>query len=360
MGPTGYSGFYGAVAKNGNQQAMLGNLTVSDAGGVKQFYGGKLIERLAAAYGSGADTAPVFAKSTPEVYAGLVDQSRESLFKSTLSVLDELSPSGSGLSAKLLNRNRETNHGASYANYSVKAFGVQVGYDGNYGGGPWSASLGLEEGALGSTYLSGKSRGYAAALSAAHNLPSTEGLQLTGRVAFANHNNNLTRQTNDGIARVDGVNSNSWLVGAGLAYRTTVGSYRIHTAVEAASYKVSVDSFLEKNTQSVLDALRVQRQKDRGTAFILKAALGGALTDNVDFDAGVRVIHLPNSAQSVTAKVDVENTNFTVQNPGLGRTQTSVNAGLTYKATTKDLMSVSLRSNGTQGVGVDLVYRKAF
>ncbi|MDD2845753.1 MAG: autotransporter outer membrane beta-barrel domain-containing protein [Rhodoferax sp.] len=339
---------------------MLDDLMVSEAGGVKQFYGGKLVERLAEAYGAGADTAQVFAKSSPEVYAGLVDQGRESLLNSTLSVLDQSEPSGSGLSAKVLHRNLETDNGSGYANYAVKASGVQVGYDSHYSSGRWSASLGLEDGSLSGSYLNGKSNGYAASLSAAHNLTAAEGLQLTGRVTLASHGTNLTRQTNDGVARADDVSSNSWLLGGGLAYRTTIGGYRLHTAVEAASYGVSVDSFLEKNSQSVLDALQVQQQKETGTALILSAALGKKLTDNVDFSAGVRLIRLSGNAQEVTANIASESTDFTVQNPGLGGNQASADVGVTYKMTDSALMSMSLRANGSQGLSADLVYRKAF
>jgi hypothetical protein len=183
---------------------------------------------------------------------------------------------------------------------------------------------------------------------------------VTGRASLANHSNDLTRQTNDGIASANDVNSNAWLLGVGLAYRGTLGRYRTHLAVETAAYSVVVDPFLEKNGQSVLDALSVQRQDDSGTSLILNAAMGGALTDKLDFNVGMRVVQLTNTAQAVTARVGVEDTNFTVQNPGLGRTQTSVNAELSYKLKDNATVGVSLRAFGDHGFSADLAYRMAF
>jgi autotransporter-associated beta strand protein len=360
LGAGGYGGFYSKVAVKPNEAAMLDGLVVNSAGGVKQMYGGKLAERLVSAYAAGADTSAVFARSSPEAYASLVEQGKQSLFFSPGGdIADMLGKAESGGTATLYTRTRKADDSA-YAKYELQANGLQLGYGKVQQDVTWKAGLGVENGKTESAYLDGKSTGVTATLSAAKALPGVQGLHVTARVAYAGHDNDLSRQTNAGTAKANGVSSSAWMGGIGLAHLAEINRLRLQTTVEAAPYSVTADGFSETNASSASDALSVDRLKQSGVALVLGMDLSGKLSDNLSFNTGFRLVHDNQNHQAVTARLVTENAAFTVQNPGLGNTQFNVRGGLNYRIANGGNVGLSLASYGSKGTQANVSYSHSF
>lgn len=361
LGAGGYGGFLASVARTENQNRILSDLMVSDAGGVQQFYGGKLVERLAAAYAVGADTGAVFARFSPEVYASLMDQVKTSLLYSAPGIADDLQRTPVGLSASYFSRELKTGSQSGQASYDVRASGVRLGY-GDIAAGDiaWRGNLMLEHGKVGGDYFNSSGDGYSGSVQLAKPLASVSGLYLTGRLGYGEQRNDVTRQTNDGPAHVKGLGSRAWLAGVGLAHVGKAGSLRLQSAVEVVGYSAEVDGFSESNSQSAADALSVKRQSQSGGALVLSVGLSGAATEQLELSLGGQLVSYQKRSYDVTASLNTENTPFTVHAKGLSATQFNLNAGALYRITPVDSLSTSVQGFNDGGYQANVTYNHSF
>jgi autotransporter-associated beta strand protein len=358
LGSGGYGDFRSQVASGRNDGAMLDALMVESEGGVRQFEGGKLVERLASAYAAGTDTASIFAQASPEAYTGLIEQSRQALF-----FVPEADISGDigearGAIANVYTRSGKARN-SGYANFDLDADGVQVGYSAGESliG---KASLGMEKGHNRSTTLSGNSDGLIGSLAAAKTLP-VEGLYLSGRVSYAQYKTDASRQTSAGKAEADRIDSNAWLAGVGVMHLANFGRLSLRSEFEVASYGVKVDDFTETNRASVTDALSVRSLNQDSTALLAGMDLSGNLSESFLLHAGANVVHdLRSNAHEVSASVNGEAADFSVRNPGLGRTQLSLMGSVEYRMDEAGNINLALQTFGEKGSQASLSYSKRF
>ncbi len=361
MGANGYSSFLQRVAKTDNESAILSALNVNSTGGVKQFYGGYLLDRLADADSNG-NTNDVFARFSPEAYAVLSDQVRGAMFDSAPSLLDDISKGSLGGSAAAYYDTQSTSLGQQYAKYSLSTQGIRLGYSREFSSGTvGSISASVGDYSTSSNYLSGKANGVAVTLAMAHHLPSVfDGLYLFGRTGVVYQNNDMTRTTNLGVAKADGVASQGAFAGIGMGYLTEFSGIRVRSSLEATSYRTSVDGFNESNAQSVTDALHINSQTQRGNGLIFDLAGSGKLSDRFDYDAGVRWTSFEQSNHTISATVNTEVTPFSVSTPGVKQHQLSVNSGLSYRLDKGENVRLDLRSALSNGTAVNLIYQNRF
>jgi fibronectin-binding autotransporter adhesin len=358
LGSGGYGDFYGHVARGRNDAAMLDGLMVEDAGGVRQFNGGKLLERLANAYANGTDSASIFAQASPEAYTSLIEQGRQALFFTPEADIGSDLGQARGAIATLYTRGGKARNGG-YADYDLDADGLQVGYstgESLIG----KASLGLENGRNHSDTLRGSSDGLVGALAAAKTLP-VKGLYLSGRVSYAEYKTDASRQTSAGTAKADRIDSSAWLAGVGVMHLANFERLSLRSTFEVASYSVKVDDFTETNTVSTTDALSVSALKQDGTALLAGMELSGNLSDSFLLRAGANVVHdLSGDDHQVSASVNGETATFAVRNPGLGKTQFSVLGSVEYRMGDAGSVDLALQTFGEKGSQASLSYSKRF
>ena len=361
MGASGYSGFLQRVATTNNEVAILSALNVNSTGGVKQFYGGYLLNRLADADLTGS-TSNVFARFSPEAYAALSDQVRGAMFDSGPSLLDDISKGNLGGSVGAFYDTQSTSLGQQYAKYSMSTQGVRLGYSGELSSGTvGSISARVGDYTTSSDFLSGKATGVAVTLAVAHQLPSlSDGLYLFGRTGFAYQNNDMTRTTNLGTATANDVASQGAFAGLGMGYLTEFAGVRVHSSLEATSYRITVDGFSENNSQSLTDALNVNRQSQSGTALIFDLEGSGKLSDRFDYDAGITWTSFEQSEHTIGATVNTEVTPFSVSTPGVKQNQFSVNGGLSYRFDKGENIRLDVRSSFSNSTAVNLTYQNRF
>ena len=358
LGSGGYDDFYGHVARGRNEAAMLDGLMVEDAGGVRQFYGGKLLERLAGAYADGADSASIFAKASPEAYTSLIEQGRQALFfMPEAGIGSDLGEARGGIATVYTRSGKAKNSG--YARYDLDADGVQIGYSTGESL-IVKASLGMEDGRNRSNTLHASSDGLIGSLAVAKTLP-IEGLYLSGRVTYADYNTDASRQTSEGIAKANRIDSNAWLAGIGVMHLARFDRLSLRSTFEVASYDVKVDGFTETNLVSTTDALSVGTLKQDGTALLAGMELSGYLSDDFLLRAGANLVHdLRGDDHGVNASVNGEAATFSVRNPGLGKTQFSVLGAAEYRMGDAGNVGLSLQTFGEKGSQVSLSYSKQF
>jgi autotransporter-associated beta strand protein len=358
LGSGGYGDFHSQVAHGRNNSAMLDALMVEEAGGVRQFYGGKLVERLVAAYANGADSTSIFAQASPEAYTSLIEQGRQALFFTPDADIGSDLGEARGAFATVYTRSGKARNGG-YAKYDLDADGVQVGYsmgESLIG----KVSLGMEDGRNHSNTLRGSSDGLIGSLAAAKTLP-VKGLYLSGRVSYAEYKTDASRQTSAGTAKADRIDSSAWLAGVGVMHLAHFERLSLRSSFEVASYSVTVDGFSETNSLSVTDALSVRELKQDGTALVAGMELSGNLSDSWLLRAGANVVHdLSGDDQEVSASVNGENAAFTVRNPGLGKTQFSVLGSVGYRMGDAGNLDLSLQTFGSKGSQASLSYSKQF
>src|SRR5690606_19222183 len=109
------------------------------------------------------------------------------------------------------------------------------------------------------------------------------------------------------------------------------------------------------------DALAVRRLEQDGTALLGGAELSGPLSDKFLLSAGATVVHdLRGNHHEVGASVDGEAAEFSVRNPGLGRTQFSVRGSMGYRMGDAGNLDLSLQTFGEKGSQASLTYSKRF
>jgi autotransporter-associated beta strand protein len=353
--------FIARVARNPNQQSILNGLNASNTGGVAQFYGGRLLERLATAGISSAATNGIFTRFSPEPHAAWLDMSRDSLIFSAPSIVEDLGKTHPEMTVGLATSQRTTGVEPGYADYRIRANRLVLGISGQQDGTYVRAHLIPEDVSVSSPMLRGTGNGVAGGLSIARELSWARGLHLMGRFAFAEHSSHADRATNAGEATARQISSSGSLIGLGLGHVAQLGQSTLRTEASLLGYSVRTDEFTEANQTSAYDALTVLPGKRSGSAFSVGASLGGAVSEQVDYRFGARVVSLSGDRQhDVAARVNTEQSVFSVKGLGLASTQYSLNAGLGYKLSKQSSLSVEIGTAGSSNYQSQLNFRMSF
>jgi hypothetical protein len=344
--------FQAALSTTPNTTALMNALQVGTAGGVSQYYGGNLLGYLTTAQASATPgaVATTFARWSPEGYAGILDQMKQSVLDNLTdeSSYDTLTP---GRTYATGNMSRNNLDGASVAGYARNTFGdtaLNVGFAHQFSMVEVSLSYGHTDGTVQGDYLHGTVLGDQFIAGASVPVALGQKLRVIGRLTYGDYSSHGTRATNSGTADFGGVKSQTLAYGLGLAYHQA-GS----TQLDLSGEVIGVDEVLHNFTETTgavagagaLDLMNLHETNHTAWVGRLDAKLGTELTKNAVGYVDVTYEHeLGRQMTPITGNVAVENVNYTVNNPGLARDR--VVAGLGAKLNVTPTLQFNLDAKG--------------
>lgn len=325
------SSFDAAIAHTANEAAMVSQVRVATAGGVNQYYGGRLIEFASTALASGnaANVTAVFDKASPEAYAGLLDAMKLSVLDNRLDLggyenVDHATYFMTGSIALGESRSRDQ---AGYLRYKATDRRFNIGAVAQWPIARLAVSYGRADGHVQSPYMRGDVAGdqFTAGVSAPVALDGA--LRLAARVTYSDYTFNGTRVTNAGTAAFGSVKGNSTVYGAGFEYMKTSKQLSVDFSAELLSVLNKVNGFTETGV-GALESLSVHAQRDSFELLAAKLKLGYQFQPNFQGYLGLSVDQdLQKRLHAVSANVSVENVNMTVANPGFVDTRFDATLG---------------------------------
>jgi hypothetical protein len=362
MGVAGHAGFIAALAPDLNQQRMLTDLMVEDAGGVEQYYGGKLIERLATAVASSGDTDRVFSLASPERHVALLDNVRSSLFASMMNLPSE---AREGWNYRYTNRNQQSMVDSTYSDYRLASNGASVDYTHKLANSFVSATFGYDNGRASGTGYRAESDGVSLGLAWSLPVAAVKGLTIGLQTGMSDFTNDVRRETSSTAAVANNVDSTSSAIGISIDYVRPVGQMNLALGLDVLSYKTNVDAFTESNEGNLLDSLDVHEQNNNGTAFVATVGLSGKYSEKLTLGADLRLTAFGSDREHmVSANVAPESTVFTVGHEGVGRSIFGMGFSAEYQLTETSSLGLALRVEGDGSLGDgfrgDLSYRRRF
>lgn len=362
MGPAGHSAFVAALAPDLNQQRMLTDLMVEDNGGVEQYYGGKLIERLATAVATGGDTDRVFSLASPERHVALLDNVRSSLFATLMNLPSE---AREGWNYRYTNRTQQSMVDGTYSEYRLASNGGSVDYTHKLANSFVSATVGYDDGRATGTGYRAESNGVNLGVSWSLPVASIKGLTLGVQTGMSSFTNDVRRDTATTSAVASNVDSDSSAFGFSIDYVRPIDKLNLALGLDVVSYQTQVDAFTENNPGNLLDSLDVHEQKNSGTAFVATVGLSGKYSEQLTLGADLRLTAFGSDREHmVTANVAPESTAFTVGHEGVGRSIFGMGFSAEYQLSEASSLGLSLRVEGDGSLGDgfrgDLNYRRRF
>lgn len=325
LGSYSSTGFETAVARTANETAMLNQVRVGTAGGVNQYYGGRLVEFAATALATGnaASVAAVFDRASPEGYLGIMDHMKLSMLDNRLElggydVVDAPAYFVTGSIEYGEARNRDV---AGYARYKSVDRRANLGVAVDLPVGRLQASYGHTDGHVQSAYLRGEAKGDQFTVGASAPVALDGALRLAARFAYGTYEFDGRRETNAGTATFGGLGGSSTIMGGGFEYLRTSGKLSVDLSVEGLNVLNKVDAFTETGV-GALEALAVHQQRERFWTVAGDLRLGYAFTPRVQGFMTLSVDHdLDDALHQVSANVRVETVSMTVANPGFAATR---------------------------------------
>lgn len=325
------TGFDAAISPNANAATMVSQVRVATAGGVNQYYGGRLIEYAASALASGNPSAisAVFDRASPEAYIGLMDHMKLSMIDNRLE-LGGYEPVDSpvfGMTGSIDLAEAKNRERTGFARYKSVDHRFNIGAVAHLPLARIQVSYGRTNGSVRGDYLSSNATGDQFTLGASVPVGFDNALRITGRVAHGDYEFDGQRVTNDGAAAFGVVGGSSTLFGGGFEYRHVSKKLSLDLTTELVGVRNKVAGFTETEVNA-LDSLAVHARKDRFTMVSGDVRLGYELQPGLRGFMGMKVDHDFDSVdQSITANVSVETVNMTVINPGFAPTRVRANLG---------------------------------
>lgn len=329
--------FETAVAKTANEQALINQVRVGTAGGVNQYYGGRLIEFVSSALATGnaANVAAAFDKASPEAYVGLMDHMKLSMLDNRLELggyenVDRPTyyMTGSVNLGQAKSRDRD-----GYLRYESKDHRYNIGAAAQLPIGKLQVSYGRTEGTVESAYMTGDVDGDQFSVGASAPVALDGALRLTARFAYGDYAFKGKRITNAGTASFANVEGNSTVYGGGFEYLKTSKRLSVGFSAEMLGVLNKVKNFTETGV-GALESLTTHAQRD---SFEM---LGADLKLGYEFQPGIQGFmavsldqDLQNRLHAVTANVSVETVNMTVMNPGYTPTRVDGSIGARFDLT---------------------------
>ncbi|MFT3977960.1 MAG: autotransporter-associated beta strand repeat-containing protein, partial [Sphingomonas bacterium] len=323
--------FVSTAAVTPNQLAMLDQLRVNRTGGVDQYRGGRLVEYVAGALATGDRNAvsAVFSRASPEAYAGLIDQERESM----LNNLADLGGYGGLRDGAVYAIGSfgydeiESRKNADYARFKSTDRRFNIGVAAELPVAKIQFSYSRSNGKVLSDYLRGSANGDLFSLGASAPFALNGALRVMARASYGDYHFSGTRVTNGGNATFGGVKGHSAVLGGGLEYFRTSNKASIDVSAEVLQVLGRVNGFTETGA-TPFDALTIGRQRD--DVAVLRARLTGGYALRPNWQGFVRLgvdQELSDSMLNVTANVVSEDVDFTVRNPGVTHTRARFGLG---------------------------------
>lgn len=318
-----------ATTVTASQKDALSEMLVKTTGGVAQYYGGNLIQSLAANVTGGRDaTQAVFARWSPDAYAGISDGMRASMIDGLTEVNDyqSLTPGKSAMTGDIRGGALRGLEREGYAHNRFRDTSYRIGVSHDVSVLRANVSYEHSEGGFRSTNMNAKLNGDRFGLDVSAPLTGNQALRLTGRVAYGTYQADGTRNVIGGVARFGGVDANSFVYGGGLGYYQAFGRTVVSGSAEVLGINQTVDAFAESG-EAGLDLFNIRRQRRDGAISRLNAQLGYSVTSNALTFVKVGYVHeFKDGLTPITADGAIDPISVTMTNPGLARDR--VNAGL--------------------------------
>ncbi len=362
MGPAGHVGFISALAPDQNQQRTLTGLMVEDNGGVWQYYGGKLIERLATAVATSGDTDRVFSLASPERHAALLDNVRGSLFASLMNLPSE---AREGWNYRYTNRNQQSMADGTYSEYRLASNGASVDYTHKLANSFVSMTVGYDNGSATGTGYRAESTGVNLGVSWSLPIAAVKGLTIGLQTGMSDFSNDVRRDTATTVAVARDVDSRSSALGVSIDYVRQMDKLNLAFGVDVISYQTKVDAFTESNQGNLLDSLDVHEQSNRGIAVVATIGVSGKYSEKLTLGADLRLTAFGSDREHmVSANVAPEDAVFTVGHEGVGRSIFGLGFSAEYQLSEASSLGLALRVEGDGSLGDgfrgDLSYRRRF
>ncbi len=340
------SSFESAIAKTANEVAMVNQVRVATAGGVNQYYGGRLIEFAASALagGNAADVATVFAKASPEAYVSLMDHMKLSMLDNRLELggYETVDRPTYFMTGSVNLGQAKSRERAGYLRYESKDHRFNIGAAAQLPVGRVQVSYARTDGDVESAHLKGDITGNQYSIGASAPVALDGALRLAARFAYGDYAYKGTRVTNDfdpagrlieRPASFGKVNGSSTVWGGGFEYLKSSKRLSVGFSAEVLSVLNKVDSFTETGV-GALESLTVHAQRER------YEVLGADLKLGYEFQPGIQGFmavsldqDLSDRLHAVSANVSVESVNMTVMNPGFSATRVDGTIGARFDLT---------------------------
>jgi len=365
LGGTSPAAFTTAISSTPNQQAIAKSLMVSNAGGVNQYYGGRLAEYLTAslAPGSLSSVKKVYDLWSPEGYTAMTDQMKTSMMNN----LHELGGYSNLVDGKVISiasinrRGQDSELQNGYVSSKFVDSTVNVGFDYQTKSGQFSVVYGHGDGNFSSELMKGAtSNAEKLSLGASFPIVQDDSLRATTRLMQGSFTMSGTRTSNSGTAKFDNVSGSSTVYGVGLEYVKDYGALKVNATTELLGMNQKMNGFTETGA-TVLDAMTVQEQTSTSTNLKADVRLGYMMSQDAQGYLKMGVNRRMNeSMRNLTANVKVESTNFSVQNPGLAATQFNFGVGTTVQLNKSTTINVDATGGTGNSYNFDLGLKYTF
>jgi hypothetical protein len=333
--------FQTAVVSSDNEAAMMSAVLVNTAGGVNQYYGGNLMGYLAAAQASSTPGAvdAAFARWSPEAYAGIVDQMKQSVLDNLTdqSSYDQLKAGTTYVIGNVGRSGLDGAHEAGYAQNTFRDTSANIGFAHQFAGAEVSLAYGHTTGSYYGANTQGTVLGSQAIAGLSVPLGMGQKLRATAQIVYGDFTSHGMRGTNGGEAVFNGVKSTTTAYGFGLAYHQA-GVTHFDIAAQVIGMDQKLNGFAETaattNGASALDLMQVGETHHQAWVGQMTAKLGTNLTKGLTGYVDVTYDHeLGRQLTSINGNVAVESVSFTVNNPGLSRDRALAGAGIKLDVT---------------------------
>ncbi|MDQ1228671.1 fibronectin-binding autotransporter adhesin [Sphingomonas sp. SORGH_AS 879] len=318
-----------ATAITASQKGALAAMLVKTTGGVPQYYGGNLLQSLAANVAGGRNaTQASFARWSPDAYAGISDGMRASMIDGLVEVSDynTLTPGKSAMTGDIHGGQLRGLERDGYAHNRFRDTTYQIGVSHDLSILRANISYAHSEGGFRSTNMNAKLNGEQFGLGVSAPLTGDQALRLIGRVAYGTYKAGGTRGVIGGTARFHSVDGNSFVYGGGFGYYKPFGRAVLSGSAEVLGISQTVDAFSESG-EAGLDLFNIRRQRRDSAISRLNAQVGYSVTPNALTFVKVGYVHeFKNGLTPITADGAIDPIGVTMTNPGLARDR--VNAGV--------------------------------
>ena len=346
------------AAINSNQQAMLDGLRVSSAGGVDQFYGGRFVENLTAAWANNEDLDAVFERASPEVYAGLGASAQAAALnagpKWFEGFVGDRSKQGAFLDFSTTSFAADDKGGAQIA-FGVDTTNVTIGFNQAISDNvALMFSLGTASTDLNSDYLNGSGDGMTAGMALVGKFPNSD-LSWQAGVRYSSLSIDGTRVANNGSVSFGTVDTTALQFNLGVEYHSEWDRSDLGLRANLVFGTSSSDGFSETSLAlNPLDAMAVNEIEDDYAQLELGARLGTKMTDATRLFGELDLsIPLSNSANGVLASYDGGQGALDVKARGLDTANVALSVGVDQKISETGVVTLSVGGGNSWGNDTD-------
>ena len=335
--------FEAAVATTPNEQALMNALRANTAGGVTQYFGGDLMGALTSAMASSSPTAiaTAFDRWSPEAYAGIVDQMKQSVLDnlSDNSSYDRLIPGRTYATGNVTYGNMSGDKVLGFARNTFHDTAANVGFSHQFSRLEVNLGYGHTEGQIHGTYLQGTVVGNQIIAGLSVPVAWDQKLRMIGHVVYGSYASHGLRNTNSGIADFGGAKSQTAAYGLGLAYHQT-GNTQIDLTAEAIGMSQNLSGFAETGAASgaanAIDLMDVSKSHHQAWVGRLNAKVGKEVARNASAYLALDYEHeMGGRMTAINGNLRVDSVGWTVTNPGLARDRVMAGVGTTVKLSSK-------------------------